>query len=224
MVLIEFQGVSRFYRCGQEQVFALRDVDFRVHKGEFVTITGPSGCGKSTALNIMGTLDRPSEGHYHFDGVSVESLNDPALAELRNARLGFVFQSFHLLPGLNAVENVALPLVYAGVPAKRRLERAARALSRVGLEARALHRPNELSGGQQQRVAIARALINEPMVLLADEPTGALDSRTGKEILDLLLGLHGGGTTIVMVTHDPVIAQKGTRQLRFRDGELQRAA
>ncbi|MEZ4220637.1 MAG: ABC transporter ATP-binding protein [Polyangiaceae bacterium] len=218
--LIEFDGVSRRYPSGDDFVHALRQVNLQIQHGELVAITGASGSGKSTALSIMGTLDTPSDGSYRLDGLEVNGLLDDELAQLRNERLGFVFQAFHLLSGSSALENVELPLVYAGEKARRRRERALEALARVGLVERAHHHPNQLSGGQQQRVAIARALVNRPHLVLADEPTGALDSTTSAEILDLFSGLGAEGVTLVLVTHDPVVAARAQRVIEFRDGGI----
>jgi len=218
--LIEFSGLGRAYPSGDGVVHALRSIDLRVFRGEVVAITGASGSGKSTALNVMGTLDSPTSGSYRLDGQAVERLEDDELALLRNQKIGFVFQAFHLLPGASALENVELPMVYAGVRPRARRERAFAALERVGLGQRAGHRPSQLSGGQQQRVAIARALVNDPLLLLADEPTGALDSQTTREVLDLFAGLGAQGVTLVIVTHDSGIAAFAERVIEFRDGSI----
>ncbi len=218
--LIRTVRLSKNYRIGTRTIPALHRVSLTIGRGEFVAIMGPSGSGKSTLLTLLGCLTRPSGGRYWFDGRAVEKLNATQLAQLRNRRIGFVFQSFLLLPRLNAWENVALPLQYAGVPRRERKTRALEALASVGLANRSGHRPEELSGGQQQRVAIARALINSPDVLLADEPTGALDSRTGSEIMTLFRTLNQTGITVVLVTHDPHVADHADRILHFRDGRL----
>ncbi len=199
---------------------ALRAVSLELLRGEMVAIMGASGSGKSTALNVIGTLDRPTSGHCALEGERVESLDENALAELRNRKIGFVFQSFHLLGRLTALANVELPMVYAGVRARERRERARAALARVGLEERESHFPNQLSGGQQQRVAIARAIVNEPVLLLADEPTGALDSATTRQVMDLFSSLHDQGITVVLVTHDPAIAAYAQRVVTFADGNV----
>ena len=199
---------------------ALEGIDLRVGRGELMAITGASGSGKSTALNIMGTLDTPSRGQYRLDGMPVEGLEDGELALLRNRKIGFVFQAFHLLPGSTALENVELPMIYAGLSPRERRERAHRALEKVGLGDRTAHRPNQLSGGQQQRVAIARAIVNEPLLLLADEPTGALDSSTTREILELFRDLSEQGVTLVIVTHDPNVAAFAARVVEFSDGRI----
>jgi putative ABC transport system ATP-binding protein len=218
--LIAFRGLGRSYPSGDGWVHALRGIDLTVDRGELVAITGASGSGKSTALNIMGTLDTPTSGHYQLDGAAVEGLEDGELALLRNRKIGFVFQAFHLLPGSTALENVELPMIYAGLRPRVRRERARHALERVGLSDRADHRPNQLSGGQQQRVAIARAIVNDPLLLLADEPTGALDSTTSREILDLFRDLGEQGVTLVIVTHDPKVAAFAERVVEFSDGRV----
>jgi putative ABC transport system ATP-binding protein len=214
--MIDLENVTKIYRLGLVDVPALRGISLQIQAGEWVAIMGPSGSGKSTLMNIIGCLDTPTSGRYTLDGVDVSSLNDDRLAEIRNRKLGFIFQSYNLLARTTAVENAELPLLYSGVPNRRK--RAVDALTRVGLADRLHHRPNELSGGQQQRVAIARSLVNEPPVLLADEPTGNLDSRSGTEILAILRGLHEQGLTIVVVTHDQGVAAQAQRIIRLHDG------
>ena len=203
---------------GEVEVSALKGISFRVDPGEMVAIMGASGSGKSTMLNVIGTLDRPTSGHYKLDGVPVEGLDEVALSSLRNRKIGFVFQSFNLLPRDTALENVELPMVYASVRTAERRARAEKALRRVGLGDRMDHLPNQLSGGQQQRVSIARALVNEPVLLLADEPTGALDSATTQQVMELFVELHLQGMTVVIVTHDPNIAKYAERVVTFKDG------
>jgi putative ABC transport system ATP-binding protein len=216
----ELIGVEKIYGIGESQVRALDGLDLRVNQGDYLAVMGASGSGKSTAMNILGCLDRPSGGSYRLNGVPVETLDDDALADLRNHQLGFVFQQFHLLPQLTALENVMLPMVYAGVPAAERRRRAQEALERVGLGQRLNNKPNQLSGGQQQRVAIARAIINEPALLLADEPTGALDSRTTEEVLAIFDQLHRSGITLVLVTHEDDVAARADQVVHFRDGRI----
>lgn len=218
--LIEFRQVSRVYGEGEAEVKALNRVDLTIEAGEFVAIMGPSGSGKSTTMNMIGCLDRPSSGDYLFDGVAVQGLAPDALALLRRHYLGFVFQGFNLLPRTSALENVELPLIYEGVAAAERLARAKAALAKVGLAGRENHDPSQLSGGQQQRVAIARALVGTPMVILADEPTGNLDSQRSHEILTLLQELNAEGMTIIMVTHEPDIAAYAKRLIIFTDGVI----
>jgi len=218
--LIDLDGVSRRYQMGSETIYALRDIHFRVAVGEYVAIIGASGSGKSTMMNILGCLDTPSDGTYRLRGQDVRGLDDNALSDLRNYEIGFVFQTFQLVPRTTALENVELPLIYRGLPAAERRRLARGALERVGLGNRMGHRPNELSGGQRQRVAIARALVTEPSLLLADEPTGNLDSQTGREIRALFAELHRGGNTIVLVTHEPAIAAQCPRATRLSDGQI----
>ena len=218
--LIEAEGLTRHYPAGEGVVAALQDVTLDIAPGAFVAAMGPSGSGKSTFLNIVGCLDRPTRGIYRLVGEDTASLSPDRLAELRSRRLGFVFQSFNLLPRVDALTNVELPMIYRGLPRRARRDRAADALALVGLADRMHHRPTQLSGGQQQRVAIARALVNGPDVLLADEPTGALDSRTGLEIMGLFQALNRAGVAVLMVTHDPDVADFAARTLRFRDGRL----
>ncbi|TYP52505.1 ABC transporter ATP-binding protein [Thermosediminibacter litoriperuensis] len=221
MPLIELRGITRWYRNGRVVINALSDIDLAVGKGEFVTIMGPSGSGKSTLLNIIGCLDRPSGGEYILDGMRVERLSDDKLSEIRNRYIGFVFQSFHLLPGLDAMGNAELPLIYRGVGAAERRRRVRQALEAVGLSDRIHHKPSELSGGEQQRVAIARALAQEPLLILADEPTGALDSKTGRTIMELFRKLNAErGITIIMVTHDRDMARYGHRIVKLLDGRI----
>jgi putative ABC transport system ATP-binding protein len=218
--LVRLERATRTYDAGDLRVAALAEVDLAIQSGELVAITGASGSGKSTALNILGTLDRPTSGRYFLDGEPVEGLDDTELARIRNRKIGFVFQGFHLLERNSALENVELPLIYAGVAPRERRERAVAALERVGLAERMRHRPGQLSGGQQQRVAIARAVVNAPLLLLADEPTGALDSGTTQEVLALFSELNHQGTTIVIVTHDPNVAAHTERVITFRDGHV----
>ena len=216
----QLEAVDKVYGSGDTAVHALDKLDLTVNRGDYLAVMGASGSGKSTAMNILGCLDRPSSGSYLLNGTPVEGLSDDQLADLRNRDLGFVFQQFHLLPQLSALENVMLPMVYAGVPAAARRERAQAALERVGLGQRLYNKPNQLSGGQQQRVAIARAIINQPALLLADEPTGALDSQTTAEVLDIFDALHQGGMTVVMVTHEDDVAARAEKIVRFRDGHI----
>ncbi len=220
-MIIKTQGLKKIYQMGQEQVKALDGVDIVLERGEYVAIMGPSGSGKSTLMNLLGCLDTPTEGEYWLNGQAVSALKDDELALVRNKEVGFVFQSFHLLPRYSALENVQLPLVYSNVPREERLARAKETLEEVDLSDRIHHRPNELSGGQRQRVAIARALINRPSILLADEPTGNLDSTTGREILNLFEQLHTTGHTIILVTHDPEVASHANRIIRLRDGRVE---
>ena len=216
----ELINVSKIYGSGDIEVRALDQVNLTIRQGDYLAVMGASGSGKSTAMNILGCLDRPSNGRYLLNGIAVEELDDDALADVRNQSLGFVFQQFHLLAHASALENVMLPMIYAGVPPQERRERAHAALERVGLGKRMDNRPNQLSGGQQQRVAIARAIINQPTLLLADEPTGALDSQTTSEVLALFDDLHQLGITLVMVTHEDDVAARAHRVARFQDGRV----
>lgn len=218
--LIRIEQLSKQYRMGSELLKALDEVSLTVHKGDFIAIIGPSGSGKSTLMNVIGCLDAPTSGKYWLDGDEVSRLKENKLAEIRNQKIGFIFQGFNLLARLTAIENVELPLIYRGVPAKIRKEQAIAALKKVGLEERIHHRPVELSGGQQQRVAIARALAGNPPILLADEPTGALDTKTGKEVMGFIKELNSLGHTIVLITHDPVISEQAKRVVRIMDGKL----
>ncbi|MEA5623068.1 ABC transporter ATP-binding protein [Nostoc sp. UHCC 0251] len=218
--IIRLENIFKVYGSGETEVKALDDVNLTIHKGEYCSIMGPSGSGKSTAMNIIGCLDRPTGGHYYLDNIDVAQMDDKSLAHIRNKKLGFVFQQFHLLPQLTALENVMLPMLYAGVNSKERSDRATEALTRVGLANRLNNKPTQLSGGQQQRVAIARAIVNRPIVLLADEPTGALDSRTTQEVLDIFGELNASGITVVMVTHEPEVARQTQRIIWFRDGQV----
>jgi len=219
-VIVRLEDISKIYGSGETEVRALMDVNLTVEQGEYCAIMGASGSGKSTAMNVIGCLDRPTAGHYYLDNVDVAQLGDAQLAHIRNLKIGFVFQQFHLLSQLTALENVMLPMVYAGVKTAERHDRAIEALQRVGLENRVNNKPNQLSGGQQQRVAIARAIVNRPVLLLADEPTGALDSRTTQEVMDIFRELNAGGITIVMVTHEPDVARQTGRIVWFRDGQI----
>ncbi len=222
MALIRLKNISRRYQMGVETVHALRDVSLEIQRGEYVAIMGPSGSGKSTMMNLIGCLDTPTSGHYELNGIGVSDMDDNHLAEIRNREIGFVFQTFNLLSRSNALHNVELPLIYAGVPAEGRRQIALEALTQVGLADRIHHKPNELSGGQRQRVAIARALVNNPSILLADEPTGNLDSQTGEEIMALFARLHEQGNTIILVTHEPDIAAHAHRVIRLRDGKVEK--
>jgi putative ABC transport system ATP-binding protein len=222
MALIETQDLWKTYVMGSEEIHALRGVSVMIERGEYVAIMGPSGSGKSTLMNLIGCLDTPSKGSYMLNAKQVSKMNDDELARIRNEEIGFVFQTFNLLPRATALHNVELPLVYAGVGSKDRLERAKKSLERVELADRMLHRPNQLSGGQRQRVAIARALVNNPSIILADEPTGNLDSKTGAEIMAVFDRLHAGGNTIVLVTHEADIAAHARRVLHLRDGQIER--
>lgn len=218
--MIHVRNLSKIYQTGSQAIHALDSVSLSITKGEYVAIMGTSGSGKSTLMNILGCLDRPTSGDYDLDGLSVARYGDTELARIRNQKIGFVFQSFNLLPRTSAMENVELPLLYAGVKSAERRRRALEALERVGLAERTHHKPNELSGGQQQRVSIARAIVNQPSILLADEPTGALDSRTSDEIMALFTELNSQGMTVIIVTHEPDVAAHTRRIVRFRDGKI----
>jgi len=218
MNIINIEHIAKIYQLGFEQVHALRDVSLRIDKNEYVAIMGPSGSGKSTLMNMLGCLDTPSSGKYEFNGQNVSEMNDNDLAKIRNREIGFVFQTFNLLARSDALHNVELPLIYAGINYAERKERAEKALSDVGLADRMRHKPNELSGGQRQRVAVARALVTSPAIILADEPTGNLDSKTGEEIMQLFNELHEKGNTIILVTHEEYIAEHAARIIRLKDG------
>jgi len=220
-MLIDIRKLNKTYIMGSEKVEALKDVSLLIEKNEYVALMGPSGSGKSTLMNLLGCLDSPTSGEYWLNGTEVSTMNDGELAEVRNRQIGFVFQTFNLLPRLSALENVALPLVYAGVSRGDRLEKASIVLNSVGLGDRITHKPNELSGGQRQRVAVARALVNEPAIILADEPTGNLDSKTSFEIMKLLEQIHKAGNTIIVVTHENDIAMHAHRIVRMRDGLIE---
>ncbi|MCR4374041.1 MAG: ABC transporter ATP-binding protein [Acidobacteria bacterium] len=220
--MIETNDLWKTYVMGAEEIHALRGVSIQIERGEYVAIMGPSGSGKSTLMNLIGCLDTPSRGSYLLNGKQVSEMNDDELARIRNEEIGFVFQTFNLLPRATALHNVELPLIYAGVTAKTRVERASQALDKVELGDRKTHRPNQLSGGQRQRVAIARALVNNPSILLADEPTGNLDSKTGVEIMSLFARLHEAGNTIVLVTHEPEVAVHAHRAIHIRDGQVEK--
>lgn len=220
MSLVQLEGISKHYKSGDEDVYALDGISLRIDKGEFLAILGPSGSGKSTLMNVLGCLDKPTAGHYQLEQNDVSVLNGNQLAEIRNSKIGFVFQSFNLLEYASALENVALPLVYSGVNTKIRHAKAAQLLKRVGLGDRMNHKPNQLSGGQKQRVAIARALVNDPQIILADEPTGALDSKSGAEIEALFNELHQEGRTLIVVTHDNALARRTKRIINIKDGKV----
>jgi putative ABC transport system ATP-binding protein len=219
--IIRIEGLTKYYRIGEEIIKALNGVDLSIAKNEYVALMGPSGSGKSTIMNIIGCLDTPTSGRYFLNGPDVAQLQDNQLAEIRNKEIGFVFQTFNLLPRYSALDNVALPLVYAGLAKEERMERAKQALKDVGLGERMSHKPNELSGGQRQRVAVARALVNKPSIILADEPTGNLDTKTSHEIMNLFDEIHRAGNTIIIVTHEEDIAQMAHRIVRMRDGVVE---
>jgi putative ABC transport system ATP-binding protein len=222
MNIINIEHISKIYQVGLEEVRALRDVSLRIDKNEYLAIMGPSGSGKSTLMNMLGCLDTPTAGIYDFKGESVSTMTDNELAKIRNKEIGFVFQTFNLLPRSDALHNVELPLVYAGLPYAERRERAEKALTNVGLKDRMRHKPNELSGGQRQRVAIARALVTNPSIILADEPTGNLDSKIGEEIMQLFHEIHEMGNTIILVTHEEYIAEHARRIVRLKDGLIEK--
>lgn len=218
--MIDLKNIYKIYKMGENEVYALNDVSLHIEDKEFVSIIGPSGSGKSTLMNMLGCLDVPTKGTYTLDGYDVGSKTDDELAAIRNEKIGFVFQGFNLLPKLSALENVELPLIYQGVPARERRERARKALESVGLGERVDHKPTELSGGQQQRVAIARALVTNPPIILGDEPTGNLDSKSGKEVMEIFKELHKKGNTIILITHDSGVAAQAERIVRIQDGKL----
>ena len=218
MTLIDIEGVKKIYDLGAEKIHALDGVSLKIERGEYIAIMGPSGSGKSTIMNILGCLDTPTSGSYYFEGEEVSKMDDNQLAGIRNQKIGFVFQTFNLLPRISSLQNVELPLIYGGVSLESRRERAELVLERVGLGDRMNHKPNELSGGQRQRVAVARALANEPSIILADEPTGNLDSKTGEEIMVLFNQIHEAGNTIILVTHEEYIAENAHRIIRLHDG------
>ncbi|MDM7924886.1 MAG: ABC transporter ATP-binding protein [bacterium] len=221
-MLIDLQNVVKEYTIGSEVIHALRGINMKIEKNEYMAIMGPSGSGKSTLMNIVGCLDTPTSGSYRLNAKDVGRMDDDRLAEIRNKEIGFVFQNFNLLPRASALHNVELPLIYNGTPPAERRAKAEKALVRVGLKDRMTHRPNELSGGQRQRVAVARALVNNPSIILADEPTGNLDTRTGDEIMELFESLHDQGNTIILVTHEEYIAEHSDRIVRLRDGRVER--
>ncbi len=221
MILLEFKNIGKKYKIGTEEINALDRIDLKINKGEYVALMGPSGSGKSTLMNIIGCLDTPSYGEYFLNGKEVSKMSDNELAEIRNKEIGFIFQTFNLIPRSNALDNVALPLVYAGIKKEERIKRAKKTLGDVGLGDRITHKPNELSGGQRQRVAVARALVNNPSIILADEPTGNLDSKTSEEIMILFKEIHNSGNTIIVVTHEEEIAQHALRIVRIKDGRIE---
>lgn len=220
-MLISIKNLNKTYIMGHEKVEALKDISLDIAANEYVALMGPSGSGKSTLMNLLGCLDSPTSGQYSLNGIEVSTMGDGDLAEVRNKQIGFVFQTFNLMPRLSALENVALPLIYAGYDKATRLEKARRTLTAVGLGERMLHRPNELSGGQRQRVAVARALVNDPAIILADEPTGNLDTKTSYEIMGLFQQIHEQGNTVILVTHEPDIARHANRIVRLRDGLIE---
>ncbi len=220
MQILNMKNIVKTYQMGDEEQTVLKSINLVINKGEFVSILGPSGSGKSTLMNIIGCLDVPTSGEYILNENVVDDLDESELAQIRNSEIGFVFQQFQLLPRLTALQNVELPLIYAGVPERDRKRKATDMLRRVGLSDKLKNKPNQLSGGQQQRVAIARAMVTEPTILLADEPTGALDQKTGQQIMELFAQLHSEGKTIIMITHDEKIAQHGSREVKILDGEL----
>lgn len=219
--IIDIKDLRKTYIMGLEVINALKSVTMQIHKNEYVALMGPSGSGKSTLMNLLGCLDTPSSGRYLLNGIDVSQMTDSELAEVRNKQIGFVFQTFNLLPRMSSLENVALPLVYAGMKQAERLERAEKAMEAVGLKDRMMHKPNELSGGQRQRVAIARALVNDPAIILADEPTGNLDTKTSVEIMGIFEEIHKAGNTVILVTHEPDIAEHAHRIIRLRDGLIE---
>ena len=219
-VFFQMQGINKYYQMGEERMHILKDIDLEIRQGEYLSVLGPSGSGKSTLMNIIGCLDTPTSGSYILDGAVIEEMSEAELAAIRSKEIGFIFQNSQLLPRLNALRNVEVPLIYAGVPPRERHRRAQEMLVRVGLEDRMYHYPNQLSGGQQQRVAIARALVGNPSILLADEPTGALDQKTGKQVMALFQELNNEGRTIIMITHDMNIAAYAHRVVHIIDGEL----
>ncbi len=221
MSLLELKNIGKKYKIGTEVINALLTIDLKIEKGEYVALMGPSGSGKSTLMNIIGCLDTPSQGEYFLNGKEVSKMSENELAEIRNKEIGFIFQTFNLVPRSNALDNVALPLVYAGIKKDERIKRATKTLSDVGLGDRITHKPNELSGGQRQRVAVARALVNNPSIILADEPTGNLDSKTSEEIMILFKEIHNAGNTIIVVTHEEEIAQHAFRIVRIKDGRIE---